>query len=313
MAGAERGLQQPQLCHKAAGRGKAGQGKGGEKEDKRLRRFALGQPAQLRQLTRAGLQLHLAAAHQQGSLHQLVVHEKQNCQRQAEAHAKGAGRKGHSQPHQHIANLADDVKAQQSANRRLRKCTQHADCHCQARNGQQQRLPGEQQLREKEREGAKERIDADLGQHTAKQCRDCRMRRVIGTGQPEEEGEHRCLAGEGDQQQSGNDGLDGGRCVNHALTDLRHVQRAQCAIGNARPQQEHHRPHQVEHHIANAGVDLAGCAAQRQQHKAGHQQHFVEHIQVEEVAGDKSPVCPHQQQQRHRVITQPRAGLVERC
>ena len=80
-----------------------------------------------------------------------------------------------------------------------------------------------------------------------------------------------------------------------------HIQCAQCAIGYTRRGQKDQGAKQIQHHIADAGVGLGGLAADGQQHKARHQQHFKEDVEIEKIPGQKSAVHPQHQYQKKRV------------
>jgi hypothetical protein len=189
---------------------------------------------------------------------------------------------GHA--HDHVADLADDVEADDALHVRLGDGTEHADHHREPGDHQQQFAVG---LGEQQRLSADDRVHADLGQQPGEhRAHGARCRRIT-VRQPGEQREHRRLEAERDQQQQVEAELDAVGQLGEPLGQHRHVQGAGCREDQRDAGDQHERLDDVQHDIGRPGTDLAVIALECQQHVAGDQQDLEPHEQVEEVAGEE--------------------------
>ena len=159
---------------------------------------------------------------------------------------------------------------------------------------------------EDQREGADQRIDADLGQQTREDGRDRKGRGVVARGQPEKQREECGLDPEGHDEHHRDDQekplvFD----LLHRAMQIGHVQRPGQTIKQADPRQEQDRRDQVERDVFDAAIKLFLLAAQNQQAKGRDQHHLEPDIEVEDIAGQKRAADTGQQHLEQRVIAQP--------
>ena len=163
-----------------------------------------------------------------------------------------------------------------------------------------------------QREHADQGVDPDLGQQAGEDGRHRRGRGVVGRGQPEKQREHRGLDAEGDEEQHA-DGVDDAvvfGAVEHQR-EVGHVQRPGDAVEDADGGEEQGRRQEIQRDVLDRAFELGTFAAERQQHKRGHQHHFKPHVKVEQVAGEEGAVDAHHQDVEEHVVAVAFARFVD--
>ena len=162
------------------------------------------------------------------------------------------------QPHDRVADLADDEEERMRRNSslgdraRASRSTIVSPERTRISMWVKPTSPDEQQG-----EDADQRVHAHLGEQAGEERRDRPRRRVVRGRQPEEQREHGGLDAERDQEQHRHGRHRTGRVSPVQLAgEVGHVQRAGHAVEDADRGQEHGRRHQVERDVLDAPVQL---------------------------------------------------------
>ena len=151
------------------------------------------------------------------------------------------------EPHEHVADLADDVEGEDLSHVGLGHRPEDPRHHREACDGEDERAREAGVAVEDERQDADERVDADLRQEAGEEGGDRHRGRVVRGGEPEEKGEGGGLDAEGDEEERRHDarealrrkGADRDRGVGH-------VERPDRPVEEPRPGEEEGRGDEVQ-------------------------------------------------------------------
>ena len=208
-----------------------------------------------------------------------------------------------TQAHDHVTDLTHDVEGEDSPELVLHDRSKDTEHHGEARHHEDQRVGEGNVLHEKQREDADQRVDADLREKARKDGGHRCGRGVIGGRKPEEQGKDGRLDPKGDQEEHGQ-GVHHCRVTGLTQGDgkVGHVQRAGFPVKDPHRRQEEGRRDEIEGYVFQRSFHLRPFASQGHEDERCDQHDLEPDVEVEDVARQKGPGHPHQQDVEKRVV-----------